>query len=53
MSDTVLNEFDKNEWYDVCRALMPGLTEEEYDALWADFQAAKAAHKRQHIRTLQ
>lgn len=40
-----LDEFDKDEWWDVCRKLRPELTREEYDVLWADFQAMKARRR--------
>jgi len=36
-----LNELDKQEWFDVCRHLKPGLTAAEYDKLWNEFQVAK------------
>lgn len=36
-----MDELDKIEWFDVARKLKPGLTEEEYERLWADFQRAK------------
>lgn len=45
MSDARLDEFDKDEWWDVCRRLRPDLTREEYDAMWDEFQQAKAARR--------
>ena len=45
-----LDEFDKAEWWDVCRRVKPDLTEEEYDRMWDSFQAEKA--ERQRARSL-
>ena len=36
-----LDEFDRTEWFDVARALKPGLTEQEYGAMWDEFIALK------------
>jgi len=36
-----LNEFTKEEWFDVCRRLRPHLTWGEFEAMWAEFVAAK------------
>lgn len=36
-----LNEFDKDEWWEVCQALRPDLTREEFEAMWVDFTAGK------------
>lgn len=36
-----LDEFTKEEWWDVAKKLKPGLTEEEYDDMWDRFQEAK------------
>lgn len=44
---TRLDEYDKAEWFDVARKLKPGLSEAEYEAMWADFQRFKADHQRQ------
>lgn len=41
--EVCLNEFDKEEWFDVARALKPGLPREEYEEMWKRFQADKAA----------
>jgi hypothetical protein len=41
-----LNEHDKTEWFDIAKTLRPGLTESEYDAMWARFQQAKCDHER-------
>lgn len=42
-----LNEYTKDEWLLVARQLVPGITQEEYDAMWDDFQKRKAEHERQ------
>ncbi len=39
--DAHLDEFDKTEWFDVCRIIKPDLTEEEYTEMWNDFQLRK------------
>jgi len=36
-----LNEFSKDEWWDVARILSPDLSREEYDEMWADFCEVK------------
>lgn len=41
-----LDEYDKTEWQDIARKLMPGLTSDAYEELWEDFQKAKAEHER-------
>jgi hypothetical protein len=46
LSETRLDEYDKTEWFDVCRLLRPGLTEAEYTKLWDEFQERKAEHER-------
>jgi hypothetical protein len=38
-----LHEYNKLEWFDVARALKPGLTETEYDRMWTAFVSAKRA----------
>lgn len=43
---TRLDEFDKDEWLRVARALKPGLTQADYDEMWARFQREKAEHER-------
>ena len=43
--DVKLNEFDKNEWFDVYRMFKPDATFDEYEEAWASFQQAKAAHE--------
>lgn len=47
--DARLDEFDKVEWYDVARRCKPGLTWEEYEAMWEEFCAAKADYDRRKI----
>lgn len=42
MSDIRLDEYDREEWYDVARRLKP-LTREEFDEMWAEFCAMKDA----------
>lgn len=39
---TRLDELDRIEWWDVCRKVRPDLTEDEFEAQWAEFQRAKA-----------
>lgn len=46
MADQRLTEFDKFEWRDICRALRPGITDTEFDELWAAFQQDKAERVR-------
>lgn len=47
MSDTEtrLNELDKQEMWDISRILMPTITDEEFDALWAEFVELKRKHE--------
>lgn len=44
LSSVRLDEYDKTEWWDVVRRCRPGITVAEFDVLWENFQAAKAAH---------
>lgn len=37
-----LHLLDKAEWWDVARQVAPGLTWDEYSAMWENFQARKA-----------
>lgn len=39
-----LNEFDRNEWYDVYRLMKPNGTRQEFEIAWKEFQELKAAH---------
>ncbi len=48
---TNLAEFDKTEWFDVCKRLKPGLTEDEYEAMWVEYVAMK--HQWQKNKELQ
>lgn len=43
-----LNEFDKIEWRDVCRAIRPDITDEEFDRDWREFQDLKHAREEIH-----
>lgn len=43
-----LEEFDRNEWYDVYRIFKPNATPEQFNADWAEFQQYKAEHLRKH-----
>lgn len=36
-----LDEYDIDEWWDVCRRVRPDLTREQFNAMWAEFQAMK------------
>lgn len=42
LGGTRLNEYTRDEWWDVCRQAKPDLTREEFDRLWDEFQAEKA-----------
>lgn len=42
MTDVRLNEYDRTEWWDMARRFMPGVTEEEFEVMWAEFQKMKA-----------
>ncbi len=41
MSDAKLNELDKQEMRDISRAFKPEMTDEEFDAIWAEFVRLK------------
>jgi hypothetical protein len=41
MSGTRLDEYDKEEWWDVARRLNADITREEYEQQWAEFVALK------------
>jgi hypothetical protein len=32
-----LDEFDKDEWREVCRLVRPDIEDEEFEELWKDF----------------
>lgn len=36
-----LGEYDREEWWDICRKLCPDMTREEYDVVWEEFIALK------------
>lgn len=51
VSDVILlNEFTRDEWWDVCHSLRPEMTRAQFDADWDEFQAQKAA--REQMRAL-
>jgi hypothetical protein len=41
-----LDEYDIDEWWDVCRRVRPDLAREEFDAMWREFQTMKRNHER-------
>lgn len=47
MNTDHLNELDKIEFWDVVRALKPGMTHAEYSRMWNEFQKAKEEHYHQ------
>lgn len=40
-----LDEYTKDEWRDVCMKARPDLSDDEFEQLWADFQAMKRARE--------
>jgi hypothetical protein len=38
---TFLDEFDIEEWWDVCRRLRPDIPRETFEEMWAEFIADK------------
>jgi len=44
--DVRLDELDKIEMWDLARVLRPGITEEEFNQMWSDFQQKKREHER-------
>jgi hypothetical protein len=46
VTETRLDEFDREEWWDVARKLRPDWTREQFDAEWDDFQRSKAERQR-------
>jgi hypothetical protein len=42
-----LDEYDKVEWFDVCRRLQPGLTWDEYEDIWRDYVEAQVGRPRE------
>jgi hypothetical protein len=45
--DAKLDEYDKWEWFDVCRKVYPGLPRDVYEAMWEEFVRQKALRKMQ------
>lgn len=43
---TRLDNYDRHEWWDVCRRLSPSLTEDQFDILWEGFQLMKDEYLR-------
>ncbi len=39
---TRLNEYDKTEWQDIAKKMVPGLLNEQYDEMWLNFLQARA-----------
>lgn len=37
-----LNEFTKDEWFDIAKEMKPGLTTQEYEEMWRRFECAKS-----------
>lgn len=46
MTETRLNEYDREEMWDLCRAMSPEKTREEFEADWQEFMRLKAEHER-------
>jgi hypothetical protein len=42
-----LDEFDKWEWFDVCRKVYPGLHRDVYEAMWEEFTRQQAQRRMQ------
>jgi hypothetical protein len=42
-----LNELNYDEMWDVACSLTPGITREQFDKLWSDFQEQKAKRRMQ------
>lgn len=43
--DVMLNEYDKEEWWDVCSAAAPSLTRDTFELVWARFLELKEKKK--------
>lgn len=41
-----LDEYDKDEWFDVAKAMKPGLSPEHYEQMWERWMVARAQHER-------
>jgi len=37
-----LDEYDQDEWWDVCHRLRPDVSREQFDVQWAEFLALMA-----------
>jgi hypothetical protein len=46
MEEVRLDEFSKDEWYDICRRVQPGLTREDFDRMWDHFVQWKTEYQR-------
>jgi len=44
---TRLNEFDKTEWWDVCRRLRPDWSYEQFERAWQEFVELKRKRESQ------
>jgi hypothetical protein len=44
LDNSKLNEYDKQEWFDICKHIKPELTWEEFGPMWEEFQLRKAEH---------
>jgi hypothetical protein len=49
-SMTRLDEYDEDEWWDVCRRLRPDLDRETFETMWTKFAAWKASHQQRGSR---
>ena len=43
---TRLDEFDRDEWFDIMRRARPNIARAEFDVMWDRFQRDKAAHQK-------
>lgn len=41
-TNTRLYEYEKHEWRDICKAIKPDMTEEEFEQKWEEFCRLKA-----------
>lgn len=39
---TRLDEYDMDEWWDVCRRVRPDITRAQFELMWAEFVRTKA-----------
>lgn len=47
MSEPRLDQFDQDEWFDLCRSLRPGITREQFEEVWERFEVEKLQHLRE------